>query len=285
MDVHASIDWLSMTIHDRLYVTPKFMFGSDWEDTGSIRGYTAGRQSNLGVREYVNGRREDMGIHTVIAGKAFQNILDNGMTSWDVLQSCARRGYRFTRTDIAIDVMDGEIDIGQLYDQCISGNVVTRTNRFAITRDHDKEGVCGEGLYVGSRKNRAKLLCVYNKALELDLDRYRDHKRIELRLYGDYATNGGRYLGECENAANEALGIVKAFCHFPEDNTWNSIFDVEPVKIAPRQNGKSDRQKWLLNTVARSIAKEILLSGEPFVADMRDSISLALEELRQESEA
>jgi len=271
--LNVSCDWISVTYHSDTAPEPALLGDIDTE-IRPIRGYTGGIRYASGICEYISSD-ERMGTHYTITGQSFVRLQDM-FGSFDVLSSVVASGGNLSRLDLAIDIYDSGIDLSTLYDHIISGDAQTRSRTFAMVSNHDKEGISGQGIYVGSRKNRSKLLCVYDKALELDLSRYRaqptDHKRAELRLYSQYAKKTAPYITDADDPKSYCVGILNGFFKCDAYAAWSDALGSDIHSMPARNLPGGNTEHWLLFTVAKNIAKQLITGGDEFATRMNASI-------------
>lgn len=217
-------------------------------------GYKASRQFISGVVEYSSPVREEMGTHIVYSAKALRYLRDMGLSDADILRFHAEREHKITRIDIAVDVTDSGMDIAKLFREYEENKVKTRV-RSKATGIIKTNGEM-ETMYVGSKKKRTKLIRIYNKAIEQGIDG--DWIRIEYETRAQNATRAVMYIAKNGYSEASMKELIVGFCDFTDDEVWSSLFDCEPMSIPTMIESDGNTVDWLMNSVAPSLAKEII---------------------------
>ena len=263
-DVRLSIDWISTTSHKReanlAYASyPELNDWENWKSCTPRNGYTIGARHTTGVSSYANMNRTDMGTHSIYTSKSLKRIEQmNGTSGIDILKYHVENGHSIARVDIALDFINFGFDVQDFADSWRNGDCVTRLRSCNEVRGLDTDG---HTLYIGSQKTRKKLIRIYNKGAEQELNV--DWIRCELQLMGKPATNLGLLWIASDDSEQFLLKAIKEIVDFPMINGWNMVFSgVQPIKIGSQSNEKGDTRDWLLNQVIPSLARECVLDAE-----------------------
>jgi len=276
--VSVSLDWLAFTVKDTV--------AYDWgavgfyeSDVTPIRGYNVGRRHASGARVYHNMQRDDMGAHVVLDGTALGNLAVACDSSFELLDWYLTGDAKPSRVDIAVDMVGTGLSVDRLKRAHDERHAVTRARRIAYTTEKRDHKLSGAGLYVGSTKNRSKLVCIYDKGLEsgeFDLSQW---LRAELRVYGEYAQNACSSIKSSPDREGLAMGMLRSVVDYPSIGEWSSAVDAPLSKIPPRTTKDTKPQKWLINTVAPVIARELIEGGAAFGERLEDAIQAAYDAL------
>lgn len=256
-DVTCGIDWLSFTYPDGTYQRPFYLSKQHWDDRAALMNYTVVRKFHSGVIEARNPDRPAMGIHVVYSADALSKIaLDYQITPLSIMTNSMGNGAKCRRVDLKIDVKGCGLDINELAQHVDEKKCATNTRR--ATYIQGKLDAKDHGLYIGSLKKRTRLMRIYDKAVELNLDDYVDWKRIELEHKGDYATKASESIKGAENPANRIVELIKTFADFPASRAWVMATggDYHRMGVPDKKDGKT--WLWLTNTVVKTLAREIL---------------------------
>lgn len=250
MDTSIKIDWISITSHVWGATPHNDLLGQKTKETKGAMGYTKARQYIVsGVLVMFNPDNIKMGQHIVYSGNAL-NILENlGTKAIEILKYHLDAGHFVARLDIAIDVYDSNLSIENLARQ------VKEKKHSTNSKSHlHIQGSQGETLYIGSLKNRKKLLRIYDKGAEKQTGE--NWKRLELEIHGKSATMAGKEI--VVNGLDCIPSIIKAYCDFPDDEIFQNIIGNEYLSIRVSDEKVSDTVRWLFETVAPAFARQAL---------------------------
>lgn len=266
-EVSLTIDWISVTSHKphekMTYASyPELHDWENWTTCTPRNGYTVGARHTTGVSSYKNMNRHDMGIHTIYTSKSLQRIEQmNGTDGFEILKYHVENGHNIARVDIALDFKNFGLEVQDFVDQWYNGGCITKLRSATTVKSLDNKGYT---LYIGSQKARKKLIRIYNKGAEQELDT--DWLRVELQLMGKPATKLGLLWVESDNDEQFLLKGIKDVVHFPFIAEWGQVFNnLIPIRIGSQSNEKGDTRDWLLNQVIPSLAREIVLDASFWV--------------------
>ena len=287
MQVSTCIDWISATIMAHGYEIgnrtglirfiqhslPKPLAEMNWTTTKAYNGYNIGMRSETGVLVFGHNERMDMGIHVIMNGSTIRANSDYGYDIFEWLEYILIHDIRIGRIDYAVDAINSFIEITDLAND-IENNRHTSKARSAEYRDDKIRG--GKTQYVGSTKNRTKLFRAYEKDVQMNQDI--DWKRFEIELHGRPAKTSAVMAQYSPNFAKTVQGIIIGFIDFPENKVWRKIMSDDAIKIAMPAKEVGNTKKWLLESVAPALARELDLN-ESFMYEFM----LAVEENREDS--
>lgn len=274
MEIAAFIDWISVTHKGSAeIVLPEALPTAKKEDKAR-NGYTHAFKHSTGIIEMYNPDRPDMGLHFVYSGKVLQQINQlYGVTRDDILRTHTTTGGKVSRVDFAIDAKDSGISLLQLWEE-LEGKSAKTLSKHSRTQTGENGG---DTVYIGSRKTRTKLLRVYDKAKEMG-DFVSDYIRIELETRGDIARNAVRVYQDNGYSASFITSAIRGFCHFPCNDKWCSVCSTNPSKIPTGAHVTTDRERWLIKTVAPSLA-QAMHDNPNFFSDFIQHVTFHYNEL------
>jgi hypothetical protein len=265
MNVSSGLDWISCTFpHDynekwQLAILP---FEGRGIETRAHLGYTICQQFATGALMMSNPERPDMGIHTIYSSEAIRSAKSDFECSDEQLLHYLARHGRITRLDVRLDVRDLVLNIRTLYKRAMAGRAETQTVKIGYVSSAKVGAEKGaETCYIGSMKKRTKLLRVYDIAMQLGTGG--THTRFELEAHGRIATNAAKTLKSANFDDYGAIiaGMIKRFCEWPDYRPCQRIFDdTTPIAIDVPAHVYGDTEKWLLDTVAPTLARQTLLN-------------------------
>ena len=177
-------------------------------DRGGM-GYKAKLQFN-GISVYYDGS-QNMGVHVEITGKGCRDY-EAGKQDWRqliaVIQLC--KGH-LTRLDIAVDTVDGSIDLEQVNDHLQRGQTRSKFRsfgehkKFAFTPDLPVAK--GRTFYFGSGSSLA-LFRLYDKAAQMQTTDNRPWARFEIQLRDERADVAAELIVKRSDLGKIAAGII-----------------------------------------------------------------------------
>lgn len=268
MEISANIDWISATYPYRLKDNSFPLVMPDDHKNGfqlvrGANGYESAKQYQSGAYEMWHGKHEGMGVHVVYSAQAIAYACENfGCEQWEILDYLSQSA-KLSRLDIALDVANIPIDIRQMHSDALSGKIKTRVKSLDyIERAEIGAEKGARTLYFGSMTKRKKLLRVYDKGMQLNLDNYLT--RFELETHGAIAQNATKtLLSDIESLANTIRGMIRGYVDF-QDSVPLEIFTSDKIKIALPKYQKSNTANWLIGTVAKTLANEVYLDRSVF---------------------
>jgi hypothetical protein len=259
MRLSVCIDWLNFT-GDRLQSQPVLhdyiLNNGSMKPCKAVNGYTDAYEDVLGARVMWHSTRVDMGVHISYSGRTLNAYRDNGIEAREVAEFHNARGHHCTRIDVAIDSVDGALDIAGLWDAIKEKRYTLPFNRkAALVTSTD-----GITLYIGSRTSDI-FLRIYDKGAEQQTDD--NWKRVEIELKGQRAMFFINVLvaDGAVNVGHTARSVIKAMADF-DDRTWQEIVGDTPMTIGKGENREPDTKAWLITQVAPAMGKYIAKHGD-----------------------
>lgn len=261
MEVSANIDWISSTYKytDKRSERPRVLpddHKAGYQVTKPKNGYDTAIMYPSGAMEMWNSKYPKMGIHVSYSAQAIAHACENfGCEQWEVLDYLSETG-KLSRLDIALDVRNVQIDIRQLHQDALNGKIKTRVQSIDYVESAKRGQEFGaRTLYIGSMKKRKKLLRVYDKGMQLNLDDYLT--RFELETHGEIARNAAlSLLDNIDHMASTISGMIRGYADMSE-SVPDEIFTSQSIKIALPKYKRSNTAQWLIDTVAKTLAKEV----------------------------
>jgi Replication initiation factor len=250
METSIRIDWISVTSRSWGAMPHNDLDGQKTQKTKGAMGYTQARKYIVsGVLVMHNPDNPKMGQHIVYSGNSLSILEHLGTKSIEILKYHLDEGHMIARLDIAIDVYDSSLSI-----ESLAAQVKEKKHNTNSKKHLHIVGSEGETLYIGSLKNRKKLLRIYDKGKEKNTGE--NWKRIELEMHGKPATMAGKEI--IIGGLQVIPAIIKAYCDYPEDEVWVSIIGNEYISIRVNEEKTNDTIKWLFETVAPAFARQAL---------------------------
>jgi len=261
--VSAHIDWIAYTVtaYAERGVDNGLVLMNDFN-----KPYTIVRANNgySNARKYISGaivqwhpKHPKMGIHCQYPAQALAYAAENfGMSQSEILNELSQYG-RISRIDVCLDIDGMDIDINSLYKQALSGAIKTRAKQFGYVESASAGNEIGAATaYIGSMHKRKKLLRVYDKGRQLNLDDFKI--RFELEQHGQLAQASSMILRkEPARLPENIAGLIKGYADFSDTVAGFAFDGKEPIKAKHPQYKKSDTAKWLIEVVAKTLAKEV----------------------------
>ena len=261
--VSAHIDWISYTanamaergVENGLVLLDDFKL--PYRIIRATNGYTNARQYRSGAIVQWHPTHPTMGINCTYSAQALSFAAENFGLSQDTILSELSQYGRISRIDVCLDIDGMDIDIRKLYTDALSGKIKTRAKTFGYVESAKAGNEQGASTaYIGSMHKRKKLLRVYDKGKQLNLDDFKI--RFELEQHGQLANESAELLLKNPQAiASSIAGLIKGYADFSETVAAFAFDDIQAIKASHPQYRKSDTAKWLIETVAKTLAKEV----------------------------
>lgn len=260
MEIAAFIDWIAVTHHNENGALLFQGLPATSLAAKPRNGYTIAYQYGIGVIEMRNPDHKRMGIHYIYSGKVLQQIETVfGVTRDEILRRHATLGAKFSRIDFAIDAKNAGINLLQLWEELETYQAITLSKHSRVQTGRNG----GDTVYIGSKKTRQKMLRIYDKAKEMG-DYVSDWIRIELETRGTPARNAARAYQDNDYSPESIASFVRGVCDFPCNVEWCTVCSATPSKIPSGNHQATNREKWLLQTVAPSLAQACIDNSEFF---------------------
>jgi len=285
MPVNSLIDWLSVTIHGEQPDFAPSWFGTLVENRGGLRGYDQVQTYTSGVMVGRHSSRASMGTHIVASGSAIKR-LKGGVYADELVNWLSGYTYKVSRLDIAIDIQNEGVSIDNWLDAVNDGKS-TKHGRTKVTMLANEDRVC-DTMYVGSLKNRTKLLRAYNKGVEMSLPDSVDWKRVEMSLYEGLGTSVLRNISTAHDKHVEIQKYINGFITIDEE-LWSKAMGEAANELPVRESSANKTEEWLLNAVAPAMARVLATNpmfGAEFANELQkhmDRINHAVQKLNDEA--
>lgn len=263
MQVRAFLDWIAGTVlqpargeadcaswGEALTHLP----AADWKESKARHGYKWAVSHALGFE--CMGSPSDMGVHFIAPGHALQGGPVASITSQGILWALEGAKAKLTRLDVAVDAIGSGLEIDDLAAHLEMGRALTDSRSWNYVTAPGG----GQTLYVGARSSD-RFVRIYNKQAELAAKAEKpaeaDWKRIELEAKATAARAYGRRLITGASIMTVANDAITAMIDFPESPHWRIIFGAVGAPVAHSHRALHDTQRWLLGTVAKSLARQL----------------------------
>ena len=250
MITQCSIDWLSVTTkHKRGAITPKSLTDTYLEKKGRL-GYKVSYVFDNGVTQLWSDDRPE--IHVIYSGETLKAISET-MSIQNLVQWHADLGHRVSRIDTAIDVFETDLQVIDFAKLWAKGNVKTRAKNGILISDPRNE--TGDTFYVGSLKKRRKLLRIYDKAKEQQIDK--QWVRFEMQWGAGAARTCAKQISESSGLPATIKAQMRGYCDFKQ-SVWRKVFsDTQPMSVSHEvPAGVPNRLKWLYESVLPAMVKQ-----------------------------
>jgi len=262
----VSCDWMSATIAHENKAQLDFLKAFDdlfpRKMIKGLHGYNSGLRWDNGAMMFWHTDKPQMGVHLQLSGDALRSLDAHGYDAIFLMNRLMTAKAKFTRVDIALDVMDSGLDIAALYALFEAGEYNGRAQGATVISS-TKGGIT---MYVGAWKSE-RFYRVYNKGIESGVGG--DWIRVELILKDKYAKSFmAQFIGNpsLERLGAIMKGTVKAMAEM-RDRTWIDIVDGATEKVSLPKDIPNNTRAWLLNQVCSAIANYIIANDDTGILD------------------
>lgn len=268
-----TIDWVNatMSVESASTVGSRLLVGKRIEkiDPPMPRGYNAGILYESGAFLVWNTGREDMGVMLTLSGSALRWMYARGENWKALLIKLKEMSARTSRIDLAIDIRNSSILLSDMGEESLKPyKGKGRTPNYLPVGTQKK----GWTVYVGARTSE-KFLRIYDKSLE-QKDGSVGWIRIELELKGMAAHAVGwefPSMAECD-CVGMAQGLMGAVADFKHED-YQFALRSRVVGFGIPKKPKSDTLKWLTETVAKTLARQVAKTpDEPILEQFWDGV-------------
>lgn len=266
MTIEAKIDYLQASAD----IAESDLSSRKIEKIAPTKFYKRGYQDANGTR-YFYGNPNSKKAFVVMAGKALDNIRNEGFSEKDLLSSLLDRNGKFTRCDLAITQYDepkicGLEDFQAWFKQgLIDSPLVARGGKLVSSLDLEGE-TYPETFYIGDLKKRGKkgLFRAYDKGAQIDIGRFL-MIRWELEERGENSHQSVKRI-----AAGDSVASVFRSRFDVRSDDFQAVLNAEKASIERGLGKEKDdmlteeerRWRWLIEQVAPSLKKAIDMEGE-----------------------
>jgi hypothetical protein len=230
---------------------------SGYEKVRGTMGYTSAKRYHSGAIEQYNPLNPSMGIHVTYSSQAILKACEEFICEQDEILLYLATNGNISRLDLAMDIDNIRIDIRSVFHELLQGVIKSRAKIFDYVESAQSgQEIGARTAYIGSMKKRKKLLRIYDKGMQMNLERYKT--RLELETHGAIAKNAASGVLSHIHAIPQAIaGMIKGYADFTESEELGKFFtNVSAIKLALPQYKKSDTAKWLIEVVAPTLARE-----------------------------
>jgi hypothetical protein len=219
-----------------------------------------------------------MGIHFQVSGTGLKSLFPDVGGVYALLGKIIALDGKVTRLDVALDAIDSGLSISELQLLIDDPQTVKSSSKHLAIASQGG----GQTLYVGSRQSE-RYLRIYNKAAErlaagADNSLSSDWIRIELEVKGEKAKALADTLASSITPPDETIRQwIVAFIDFKEHAIWQAVMGQEGARMAISHRKLTNSRKWLLGTVARAIAKE-LMKQDGFRVEFEAALEKAIDD-------
>lgn len=266
--VTAHIDWISVTHpYNSMIDAPTTGVLTDdikgaWNNIRGRMGYASGREYESGATVMWHEQQKSMGIHVTYSAQAIRYAAENfNMDAVKILERLTEFG-KVSRIDICIDVENVEIDIRKIFEQARNGVIKTRAKQFDYVESAGGGNEIGaRTAYIGSMRKRKKLLRVYDKGKQLNLDTFLT--RFELETHGYPAQQASQELLSGD-MAQKIKAMINGYANFNDSHAGQYLSSSSEIKLSHPKYQKSNTANWLVETVAKTLANEVYSDNKLF---------------------
>jgi len=220
----------------------------------SINGYNECYEWDCGVKVMRHDKHPDMGVHVIFSGTAWRTTLeDTGLSDQELINYYNNDMFKPTRIDVRCDGFNFDVSARTFATAVEDGECQTSMHSKTYIHGIDTNA---DTLYVGSLKKRSKLLRIYDKGIVEGLDV--NWIRFEAEFRQSYAKSATAHIFAESKDINETIKeLIIGIADFPEIEAWRVLLGDNGLKIVQPATGVGNTKKWLLTSVAKSLANEV----------------------------
>lgn len=244
----AIVDWISVTCKDGKLAP------SDWTNDYQVNpkgmlGYPVRIDYSDGRIELSNPNRKDMGVHIIYSGECLRKMEQTyAMDAENIVIYHQAQGHKFTRLDIAIDIIDGFTarECIERYEnkECVS----------KMRRADKVQSLSGRGdtIYIG-RRGGDRLIRIYDKAAQTNTEGSWTRVEGEFRAFG--AESVINAMRDAKSPKKAIYAIMRGIVDYPLWSDWNESLGEDKMVLEIGRKETNSTEEWLIKRVAPSIAK------------------------------
>lgn len=243
MEPAFSIDWVRYSCKPGVAVTSIVPRLDGFEYQGEIpplKNYHEGADYRL-CRVDINKTSDAQGLLVTMTGDNLRSAAVWGNTPLDLVRAWANMpGIKFSRIDLAIDIIDGRANPWDICTAFKEKRLTTKARAYSVVHSADAKGCTGLTVYLGSRTSQI-FLRAYDKAREQGADF--PWTRVEVECKGDFAR--GVFEALCQKDIVEVTkNVVRNFVRGVE---WlDSItYGTKGRLVRPIGRKLTDHEKWI----------------------------------------
>jgi len=261
MTTQSTIDWIEGSSTDetmspeiliKLAASVTGLHPDGWRHDRGFNKYKLCVRHKTGVQA-LSGTKGN-GSHYIASGQAISALARAGIGQLDWIVQLATHGMHATRYDLALDCVNMKINPSVLF-----------TQSRARTPYLIKSGEGGLTLYIGAQQSDRHIR-MYNKEAEIDNKAdippgVKDWIRIEITLMREFARYGHQTIIEA-GIDTATRSHITEFVNFPKNKQFLRSLAGERTEIGLSTKRITDTQAWLLDVVAKTVAKQMALDED-----------------------
>lgn len=242
------IDWLAYTLKNN----EGWAFCEDidqhWKKVSPLKNYTHGEENKQGVRRYWNTISSRQGHQVVCSGGV---LTADGFPIDGMLISVGQSAAKCTRIDFCLDIAHSDFRPKACISHLRARDVVTHARKIPKYED-DWQG--GFTQYVGTKASET-----YTRIYDKQAEQKTDYAWVRVETVYQGARAEPALSSYLQHKSTRRL--ILSHVDFPKWKAWRRVMSGNKAKLTypPR---KSATREWLLNQVAKSIAKELKQDDE-----------------------
>lgn len=279
-EIGFTCDWIAATFDPRFgwdFVRDLTLtYGLTESHARPQRGYNRAVEYENGLRASWHSELETNGLHVQMSGAVLRWYYAQGRGWYEIMGWVKECKGRVSRVDLALDVKNSAMTPDVLCKPNLkpySGR--GRTPAFNVLSGGDGSWT----IYVG-RRTSDKFLRIYDKAKE-QKDYDSDYIRVELECKGEVAhAVGWQFPALSEQGCLDmARTLIRGVADF-NIPAWDAAMESDNLVLSIPQGRQRDTVRWLLDTCAPALAKEIKKRPkEPVIDQFLEALRQRLNEL------
>lgn len=273
------IDWIGATYPAD--VTPQQALPLlDWIRTGEgAHGHRNRYFDSITGARYDHGASEAQGCQLQISGSALSEMRSYwSMSDDDILTLLAAKHARMSRVDLAINLHGCALTPQLAYRAIKDGKLKAPVKEYDLTLG-TKDHIEGETCYIGSRTSE-RYVRIYDKAAEMKIVDGEAWIRLEMEVKGMKARATQHAMAE-HGTTPVINGQFGGFITWGNQEYQQAITG-DSAEVDEQGRKQTNAEKWLMNQVARSLAKQVYLRPN-FRQEFDDRVNFYLDELYRQS--
>lgn len=275
MDKSFSVDWFRATIPfedttiNLMKRIEQYFPAQEWREADKImRPYISGKSCDYATAMWHDNHAE-FGVMLELTGMSLSAYREAGNDVSALLEMLTRDGWKPTRIDLAIDVLNSGGRPSQIYRAWSKRRLETTARKVTIYQQTSTDAkVTGETVYIGARSS-PRLLRVYDKAAERGTTG--DWLRLELELKEGHAVAGTDAIINA-GIQQAALSYLRSAVKTSSVPFMEQLFDDgETFAVEKLGRKKTEFERWFWKTIVPAIEKALRL-GLPGAKEALQSI-------------
>jgi len=237
------IDWLAYTLKNNEGWAFCDNIDQHWKKVSPLKNYTHAEENKQGVRRYWNTVSSKQGRMVVCSGGVCSQ---EGYPIQEHLLSVHTENSKCTRIDFCLDVMYSDFKPHACVTHLRTGNCITHARSIPRIADEWKGGFTQ---YVGTKSSET-----YSRIYDKQVEQKTDYAWVRVETVYQGARAEPALSAYLQHKSTRRL--ILAHVDFPKWKAWRRVMSGDKAKLTypPRV---SATRKWLLEQVAKSVAKEI----------------------------